>query len=197
MMTSTLGRRAWIFSSMSFSDSATLAIGGAGLRAEKGKLAGRVRRLELLQHEPAKQLGEHADGQEEAGSASDPATAIEADAAAGRDHMHMRVMRHRRAPGVQHRGDSDARAQMLGVGGDPEQRLGRGLEQQVIDHPLVLPGDGGDRRRQGEHNMEIGNGQELGLAIASHSRSSSDECKLAPALANDGRLCILSNIAAT
>ena len=43
--------------------------------------------------------------------------------------------------------------------------LGRGLhEQQIVDHALVLVGDIGDRRRHGEDDMEIANGQQLGLA---------------------------------
>ena len=51
----------------------------------------------------------------------------------------------RRAPGVEHGGDADAGAEVLGVGGDGDQRLGRGLEQQVVDDGLVLVGDVGDR----------------------------------------------------
>jgi hypothetical protein len=37
----------------------------------------------------------------------------------------------------------------LGVGRDRGQRLGRGLEQEIIDHSLVLIGDVGDLSRQG------------------------------------------------
>ena len=71
----------------------------------------------------------------------------------------------RRAPGMQHGGQSDAGAKMLGVGGDGDQRFGRRLEQQVVDDGLVLPGNGGDRRRQGEHDVEVGNRQQLGFAL--------------------------------
>ena len=46
------------------------------------------------------------------------------------------MMGHRRAPGVEHGGDADPGAQMLRVGGDGEQRLGRGAEQQVVDQRL-------------------------------------------------------------
>jgi hypothetical protein len=38
-------------------------------------------------------------------------------------------VRHRRAPGVQDRGDGDAGAQVLGVGGDGEHGLGGSLER--------------------------------------------------------------------
>ena len=35
--------------------------------------------------------------------------------------MHVRVVRQRRAPGVQHEGGADAGAQVLGIGRDPQQ----------------------------------------------------------------------------
>jgi hypothetical protein len=55
-------------------------------------------------------------------------------AAAGHDAVHMRVVRHRRAPRVQHERGADRRAQVLRIGGDGEQRLGGDLEQQA-DRP--------------------------------------------------------------
>ena len=54
---------------------------------------------------------------------------------------------------------------MLWVGRDRDQRFGGDLEQQVIDDRLVLIGDLGDRSRQGEDDMEIGHGQQFGLAV--------------------------------
>ena len=74
-------------------------------------------------------------------------------------------MRERRAPSVQDGGEADAGAEVLGVGGDGDERLGRGLEQDIVDHSLVLIGDVGDRRRQREDHMVVGDGQQLGLAI--------------------------------
>ena len=71
----------------------------------------------------------------------------------------------RRAPGVQHGGEADARAQMLRVGGDGGQRLRCGPEQEVVDGRLVLERDGADRGRQGEDDVIVGNRQELRLAI--------------------------------
>jgi len=56
-------------------------------------------------------------------------------------------------------------AKMLGIGGDGQQRLGRGLEQQIIDLPLVVPGDLGDRCRQGEDDMMIRHRQQLCLTV--------------------------------
>ena len=84
--------------------------------------------------------------------------------AARHDHVHVRMMGHRRAPGVEHGGDADAGAEMLGIGGDGQQRLGRRVEQQVVDHRLVLVGDGGDRGRQREDDVEVADRQQIGLA---------------------------------
>ena len=51
------------------------------------------------------------------------------------------------SPGVKHGDDTDLGAEMLGVGGDGAQRLGRGLEQDGVDRRLVVEGDVGDLRR--------------------------------------------------
>jgi hypothetical protein len=65
---------------------------------------------------------------------------------------------------VEHGSGANAGAEVLGIGGDSEQRLGRGAEQQVIDHRLVLVGDGADLGRQGEDEVEVADRQQIGLA---------------------------------
>ncbi len=50
----------------------------------------------------------------------------------------MGMMGQRRAPGVKHGGQADAGAEMLRIGGDGDQGLGGGLEQDAIDRGLVL-----------------------------------------------------------
>ena len=77
----------------------------------------------------------------------------------------MRVLGQCGSPGVQHGGEPDAGAEVLGVGRDGDQGLGGGFEQQVIDDRLVVIGDIGDRSGQGEDDMEIRHGQEIGLAV--------------------------------
>ena len=62
-------------------------------------------------------------------------------------------------------GDADAGAEVLGIGRDREHGLGRGLEQDVVDHRLVVVGDVGDLGRQREHDVEVGHRQQLGLAL--------------------------------
>jgi hypothetical protein len=66
---------------------------------------------------------------------------------------------------VQHGGEADARAQMPGIGGDGRQRLGGGAKQEVVDGGLVVERDLGDRRRQGEDDVVIGDRQQIGLAL--------------------------------
>ena len=99
---------------------------------------------EPFEKQAAEQARQHAHGQEEAGLAGDPARPVRRQAAAGNDDVDVRMMGQRRAPGVQHGGEADARAQMLRVGGDGGQRLGGGPEQEVVDGGLVLERD---RRR--------------------------------------------------
>ncbi len=68
------------------------------------------------------------------------------------------------APGVKDRNEADLGAQVLRVGRDHAQRLGRCLEQDGVDGGLVLEGDRRDRRGQREDDMEIGRRQELSLS---------------------------------
>jgi hypothetical protein len=55
--------------------------------------------------------------------------------------------------------------EMLRVGADETDRLGSRLEQNVVDHRLVLQRDGGHGRRHGENDIEIGDRQQIGVAI--------------------------------
>jgi hypothetical protein len=124
-----------------------------------------VQRVKAFEKKTAEQAGEHAHGEEEASLAGDPARAVRREAAAGNDHVDVRVMGERRTPGVQDGGEADARAEMLRIGGNGDQRLGRSPEQEVVDDGLVLERDGADRRRQGEHDVIVGNRQEFRLAL--------------------------------
>ena len=133
--------------------------------AEELQAAGVVGGGELLQEQPPEQPREHAHGEEEAGPAGYPALAVQRDAAARHDDVDVRMMRERRAPGVQHGGEADPGAEVLRVGGDGDERLGRGLEQDIVDHGLVLVGDVADRRRQREDHVVVRHGQQLGLAV--------------------------------
>src|SRR5712671_951320 len=69
----------------------------------------------LLQEEPSEQAREHAYGEEEAGPAGDPALAIKRDAAARHNHVDMRMVGERRAPGVEdgERGDAPVLSEVV------------------------------------------------------------------------------------
>ena len=140
-------------------------VGEIGLFAEEGELAGLVQRDQPGQEQPAEESAQHPHRQEEGGTRRYPPPPIGRDAAARHDHVDMRMMRHRRAPGVKHGGDADAGAQMLWVRRDGHHRLGGGAEQQIVDDRLVLPGDVGDLGRQREDDVEIANRQQVGLAL--------------------------------
>jgi hypothetical protein len=66
---------------------------------------------------------------------------------------------------MEYTGEADARAQMLGIGGDGGQRLGGGLEQENVDDGFVGERQGADGGRQGEDDVIIGNRQQFGLAF--------------------------------
>jgi hypothetical protein len=66
---------------------------------------------------------------------------------------------------VQHGGDTDVGAEMLGIGRDRQHGLGGGLEQQVVDDCLVVVGDIGDGRRHCEDDVEVADGQQLRLTL--------------------------------
>ena len=66
-------------------------------------------------------------------------------------------------PGMEHGDEADLGTEMLGIGRDPAQRLGRGPEQDGVDRLLVLECDLGHRCRQREHDVEVGYRQQFGL----------------------------------
>src|SRR5215467_6082571 len=67
---------------------------------------------------------------EEIGARGDPSRAGERETSTRHDHMHVRMMGERRAPRVQHGGDTDPRTEALWISSDGERRLGRCLHQQ-------------------------------------------------------------------
>ena len=118
-----------------------LRVGEQCMRAEELELAVDVRGHKLVQHQPAEQFRQHEHGQEELRFAPDPFFSVSRQPAARYDHVHVRMMRHRAAPRVQHRREADLRAQVLRISRNPQHRLAAGLEQQIVDHRLVGVGD--------------------------------------------------------
>ena len=61
-------------------------------------------------------------------------------------------------------GETDARPEMMGVGGDGEHGLGGHPEQQVVNHRLVMESDVGDLGGYGEDHVEVADRQQVCLA---------------------------------
>ena len=140
-----------------------IALGEVCQIVEEVEASGVVSLPELFQEPPAEPLREHAHRQEEVWSTGYPTLAVQRDAAGGNDEVQVRVVGERRAPGVEHPGEANAGAEMLGVGGDGDQGLGGDLEQDAVDLGLIVVGDVGDLGRHGEHHVAIWHRQELGL----------------------------------
>ena len=65
------------------------------------------------------------------------------------------------APGVEDGEETDLGAEVAGVGGNGAERLGNGPEEETVDDGLVLGGYLGDRRRDGEDDVEVLGGQQV------------------------------------
>src|SRR5436190_10484067 len=84
--------------------------------------------------------------------------------------MSMRMMMEVFTPCVQNCRDADVGSDVLGIGSNDGEGLGRSFQQQAIDDGLVLIGDPAKRSRQPEHQVEIRYRQELGFARRKPSR---------------------------
>ena len=65
---------------------------------------------------------------------------------------------------MKHGDEADPGAKMFGIGPDDQHRFGGSLEQQIVDHRLVLIGDVRDGLGQSEHLVEVLHRQQFGLA---------------------------------
>jgi len=131
--------------------------------AEEVELAVVKGGLESLQEEAAEESGEDFDGEKETGAAADPALVVAGQAAAGDDAMHMGVMQQVLSPGVEDGKETEPGAEVFGVGGEGEQGGGAGAKQEVIDELGVLQSEVGQRGGKGEHDVEVGDGQQFGF----------------------------------
>ncbi len=119
---------------------------------------------QTFEEQASEQPGERFDGQEEVWSAGDPARAIGREAAARHDAVDVGMVRQRLSSGVEDGHDADPGAEPAWIGGERRHRLGGGFEQDRINDGLVLKGDRGDRSRQCEDDVEIGNRQQVGFS---------------------------------
>ncbi len=119
----------------------------------------------VVEKQAPEQPREHPHGQEESRLAADPARAIGRQPPAGHHDVHVGVMQQVLPPSVQDGEEADLGAQVLGIGGDGAQRLGTGVEQDVVEHLLVLVGERCDRLGHGEDDVEIFDLEQLRLPV--------------------------------
>ncbi len=77
--------------------------------------------------------------------------------------MNMRMVLEILPPCVQDGDDADLGAEVLAIGGNGGESLGRCFEQQSVDLGLVLVGHRADQGRKREHEMKMRHGQKLGF----------------------------------
>jgi len=133
--------------------------------AEEGELPRVVQPVQPGEEQPAEQLTEHADREKEGRTRRYPPAAIGRDSTACHDHMDVGVMGERGPPGMKDGGDADASAKVSGIGRDRQHRLRCRPEQQIIDRRLVVEGDLRDLGGYGEHDVEVADRQQVGLAL--------------------------------
>src|SRR5712664_5001225 len=86
----------------------------------------------------AEDTAEHFDGKEEGAAGGDPAGVVRSEAAGGQHAVDMGMMLQALVPGMEHAEEADLGAEVPGIASDLEQGRGAGVEQQVINQPLVL-----------------------------------------------------------
>ena len=136
------------------------------MRPEEGEPAGIMQRDQPGEEQPAEQLAQHPHRQEEGRARRYPAAARRArcrrparscgradGASCAEPQVWSTAVMPMRAP------------RCFGIGGDRQHRLRGRPEQQVVDQRLVLEGDVGDLGRQREHDMEVADRQQVGLAL--------------------------------
>src|SRR3977135_1019467 len=122
-----------------------LGIGEAREFAKEAQIACIEGVLQVLQEQPAEQPREDAHWQEETGAASDPAGAIKGGPATRNNARDVRMMLQGLAPSVENHGHAELGAEMLGIGRDGGECLGRRAEKDRASGGLVLGSDFADR----------------------------------------------------
>ena len=89
---------------------------------------------------------------------------VRGKAAGGNDAVDMGMKLQALIPAVEHAEEADLGAEMPRVAGDFKQGLSAGVEEQVVDEPLVLQGERGQFPRQSEDRVDIASGQQFPLA---------------------------------
>ena len=76
----------------------------------------------------------------------------------------MQMLRERLSPRVQNRRDADRAAQVARVPAKCEERVGSRAKQECVDYARIALGEGVECVREREDDVEVRNGQQVGLA---------------------------------
>ena len=106
----------------------------------------------------AKDAAEYAHWQEEGIAGMDPAGVVGRKTSGWDYTMEVRMKKQVLPPSVQHGKETDLCAEMFGVGGDLEQGLGNGVEQQVVEDFFVDQRQMDEMMRHGEDYVNIRDG---------------------------------------
>jgi hypothetical protein len=79
--------------------------------------------------------------------------------------MQVRMQMQILAPGVEYGKEADGRSEMLGIGCDGEQSFGSSAEQSVVNLLGILKSQASQFLRESKHDVEVRDGQELGLPL--------------------------------
>lgn len=75
--------------------------------------------------------------------------------------MHVWMVKQRLAPGVEHSGESDARTEVLGIGGDLEKGLCGGTKEEFVEQLLILQTNRAKLFREREDDVEVAYGEQI------------------------------------
>ena len=100
--------------------------------------------LQVSEEFGPEEAAEHLNGQEKLLARRDPTRMTGRDAPAGDDAMEVRMSVKVLSPGMEHCQKAGVDAQVLGVGSNLQQGLGRSPEEDTVNHPRVLKSEGSD-----------------------------------------------------
>jgi hypothetical protein len=107
----------------------------------------------------AEDAAENANGQEEGAPRGDLVGMIWSQTAGRNDTVDMRMKLQALIPTVEHAEETYLSSKVPWIASDLDQRLSAGMEEQVVDEPLVLQCERGQFARQGEDGMDVAGGQ--------------------------------------
>ena len=116
---------------------------------------------------------------------------VGSEAARGGDAVDVGMMLEPLVPGMEHAEEADLRAEVAGIASELQQGCGTCLEQQVVDHALVLESEGRELTGQREDEVYVAGGQQFLLPCLEPAHASvrlaSGAMPVATRVIGDGR----------